>query len=150
MDRNVRSIRALTAATGQASGDRDTGLPMTRGLLLFLLAAMTWATPARAMPHLKRHGTATQLVVDGKPVLSIGGEPGNSSPSSAVYMAPHWPKLKAMHLNTVIAPVSWELIEPGEGRFDWSSVDQLIGDARRQDLKLGLLWFGAWKNAILT
>ena len=24
-----------------------------------------------------------------------------------------------MHLNTVIAPVYWELIEPTAGKFDW-------------------------------
>jgi beta-galactosidase GanA len=34
-----------------------------------------------------------------------------------------------MHLNTVLAPVSWELIEPTEGHFDFSSVDILIRNA---------------------
>lgn len=38
-------------------------------------------------------------------------------------------RLKAMHLNTVLAPVSWELIEPTEGHFDFSSVDILIRNA---------------------
>jgi beta-galactosidase GanA len=65
-------------------------------------------------------------------------------------MAPHWAKLRAMNLNTVLAPVSWELIEPSEGRFDWSSIDQLVRDARAHDLKLVFLWFGAWKNSMST
>jgi beta-galactosidase GanA len=95
-------------------------------------------------------GTATQLTVHGKPMLVIGGELGNSSASSAAYMAPHWAKLRAMHLNTVLAPVSWELIEPREGAFDFSSVDSLIADARKHDLKLVFLWFGAWKNSMST
>ena len=101
-------------------------------------------------PRLVKHGSATQLSVQGKPMLLIAGELGNSSASSAAYMAPHWAKLKAMHLNTVLAPVSWELIEPQEGRYDWSSVDALLRDARANDLKLVVLWFGAWKNSMST
>jgi len=101
-------------------------------------------------PALRRQGDATQLVVNGAPILLIGGELGNSSASSAAYMAPIWPRLRAMHLNAVFAPVTWELIEPQEGRFDWSSVDQLVSDARANDMRLVLLWFGAWKNSMST
>jgi beta-galactosidase GanA len=63
-------------------------------------------------------------------------------------MRPHWPKLKAMNLNTVLAPVYWELIEPVEGRFDFASVDGLLEDARAHDMRLVLLWFGTWKNSM--
>lgn len=101
-------------------------------------------------PHLERQGTATRLIVQGKPMLVLGGELGNSSASSASYLAPHWPRLKQMHLNTVLAPVSWELIEPVEGQFRWESVDALIKGARANDLRLILLWFGAWKNSMST
>jgi beta-galactosidase GanA len=115
------------------------------------LAALLSASLAHAAPPaLVKQGAATQLVVDGKPMLLLAGELGNSSASSAAYMAPHWPRLKAMGLNTVLAPVSWELIEPIEGHFDWTSVDSLIGAARANDLKLVLLWFGAWKNSMST
>ena len=91
-----------------------------------------------------------RLIVKGRPMLLLGGELGNSSASSATYMAPHWPRLKQLSLNTVLTPVSWELIEPLEGRFDWSSVDTLIAAARANNLKLVLLWFGAWKNSMST
>lgn len=101
-------------------------------------------------PRLVQQGSTAQLVVQGKPMLLIAGELGNSSASSAAYMAPHWARLRAMHLNTVLAPVSWELIEPQEGVFDWSSVDRLISSARANNLKLVLLWFGAWKNSMST
>ena len=55
-----------------------------------------------------------------------------------------------MNLNTVLAPVYWELIEPAEGKFDWTSLDTMLRDARAHDLKLVLLWFGAWKNSMST
>jgi beta-galactosidase GanA len=109
------------------------------------------ALPAlAAVPRLAKQGTATQLIVQNRPMLLLGGELGNSSASSAAYMAPHWPRLRLMHLNTVLAPVSWELIEPTEGHFTWGSVDALIEAARANDLKLVLLWFGAWKNSMST
>jgi beta-galactosidase GanA len=117
---------------------------------LLCLAALTAPLAQAAAPRLEKQGTATRLIVQGKPMLVLGGELGNSSASSATYMAPHWPRLKQMHLNTVLAPVSWELIEPAEGRFDWSSIDVLLRDARANDLKLVLLWFGAWKNSMST
>jgi beta-galactosidase GanA len=88
------------------------------------------------------------LIVDGKPFLILGGELSNSAASSAAHMAPVWPKLHAMHLNTVLAPVSWQLIEPKEGQFDFSTVDALLSGARRNQLRLVLLWFGAWKNSM--
>ncbi len=103
-----------------------------------------------APPRLEKQGNSQRLIVNGKPMLVLGGELGNSSASSAAYMEPHWSRLKQMHLNTVLAPVYWELIEPVEGRFDFSSVDALIGAARANDLKLVLLWFGAWKNSMST
>jgi hypothetical protein len=51
-------------------------------------------------------------------MLVSGGELGNSSASSATCMAPHWPRLKQLFLNTVLTPVSRKLIKPLEGRFD--------------------------------
>ena len=120
-------------------------------LFTALVAALAGSMDAHAAPpRLEQQGSTKQLIVAGKPFLILGGELGNSSASSAQYMRPHWPRLKAMHLNTVLAPVSWELIEPTEGKFDWASVDDLLRDARAQDLKLVLLWFGAWKNSMST
>jgi beta-galactosidase GanA len=101
-------------------------------------------------PQLVPHGSAVQLTVQGRAMLVLGGELSNSAASSGQYMAPHWARLRAMHLNTVLAPVYWELIEPREGHFDWQTVDDLIAGARAHDLKLVLLWFGAWKNSMST
>ena len=88
------------------------------------------------------------MVVDGKPFIILGGELGNSSFTSLEYMKPIWPKLQIMNLNTVLAPVYWELIEPEEGKFEFELYDQLILESRKYDLKLVLLWFGSWKNSM--
>src|SRR5215471_10084155 len=105
-------------------------------------------TPQPAIPQLRKQGSATQLIVDGKPFLVLGGELGNSTSSSLEYMSPIWQKLVSLNLNTVLTPVYWELIEPDEGRFDFSLVDGLIREARNHQLRLVLLWFGSWKNSM--
>ena len=100
------------------------------------------------IPQLRKQGTATQLVVDGKPFLILGGELGNSTASDVERMRPMWARLRAMNLNTVVAPVYWEFLEPREGQFDFSLVDSLIAQARVNDMRLVLLWFGTWKNSM--
>ena len=100
------------------------------------------------IPHLARQGQTNQLIVDGEPFIIRGGELGNSTFTSIENMKPVWPGLKALNLNTVLVPVYWELIEPVEGEFDFRLYDQLINEARKNDLKLVLLWFASWKNSM--
>jgi len=105
------------------------------------------ATPSSPLPALRKAGRAVQMIVDGKPYLMLAGELHNSSASSPAYMRPIWEKLAGLHLNTVIGTASWELVEPVEGRFDFSAVDSEIAEARRHGMRLVLIWFGTWKNA---
>lgn len=112
---------------------------------IFALAALGQSA-GPTIPHLEKRDGVTQLIVDGKSFLILGGELYNSSASSLRYMQPIWPKLAAMNLNTVLAPVSWELIEPQEGKFDFALVDGLMSAAREHKLRLVFLWFGSWKN----
>jgi len=100
------------------------------------------------IPFLLKKGNTTQLIVEGKPFIILGGELGNSSSSTVHYMQPVWPKLKAMNLNTVLVPVYWELIENEERKFDFSLIEQLISEARNNKLKIVFLWFGSWKNSM--
>jgi hypothetical protein len=70
---------------------------------------------SQPVPVLEKRGNATQLIVDGKPFLVLGGELHNSSSTSREYMKKYWPLLKASGMNTVLAAVEWSLIEPVEG-----------------------------------
>ena len=106
------------------------------------------AAAASEIPHLRKHGTATQLIVDGKPFLMLAGELHNNTATSLEYMKPVWPKLVEAKLNTVLAGVSWDQIEPEEGKFDFSVLDGVIQGARSHNLRLVLLWFGSWKNGL--
>ena len=98
------------------------------------------------LPYIEKRGKAEQLIVDGSPFLVLGGELHNSSSSSIAYMERVWPRLAATHLNTVLVPVAWETVEPEEGKLDFRNVDGLLEGARKNNLRLVFLWFGAWKN----
>lgn len=100
------------------------------------------------IPHLKKQGYTIQLIIKNKPFIILGGELGNSTFTSIESMTKVWPKLKAMNLNTVLVPVYWEIIEPEKGKFDFNLFDDLIEEARKNDLKLVLLWFASWKNSM--
>lgn len=103
------------------------------------------------IPYLEGIGKLTTLYVDGKPFHARSGEIHNSSASSPEYMEKRvWPALRSMNMNCVVAPIYWECIEPEEGVFDFSLVDSLITQARRENMRLVLLWFGLWKNAAST
>jgi len=115
-------------------------------LIIFLISITSLFSQNTSIPHLEKNDNTTQLIVQGKPFLILGGELHNSSTSGAAYMQPIWEQMKKKNLNTVIAPVYWELLEPQEGKFDFSLVDSMIYGARKQNLHLVILWFGSWKN----
>jgi beta-galactosidase GanA len=119
-------------------------------VLAALLGAALASANAATPPHLRKQGSATQLIVDDQPFLLLGGELHNSSASSLEYLNTLWPALKAAELNTVLAPVEWDQIEPVEGRFDFTVLDGLLKQARAHNTRLVLLWFGAWKNSMST
>ena len=110
---------------------------------LFTLMAISQSSTT---PHLQKQGNATHLIVKGNPFLILGGELHNSSTSAVDYMQPIWQKMKDKNLNTVIAGVSWELLEKEKGIFDFTLVDSMIYGARNKGLHLIIIWFASWKN----
>jgi hypothetical protein len=107
---------------------------------------------AMSIPHLRKTKTSSQLIVNGEPFLMLSAELHNSTLSSAKYMADDkiWQNMREMHINTLLGSVSWEQIEPVEGQFDFSNLDAVILAAREHGIKLVLLWFGSFKNALST
>lgn len=117
--------------------------------VIAILCALLCVTVIQAADiSLHKQGSATQLYVDGKPFVILGGELGNSSASSPADIARIFPKLQRMNLNTLLVPVYWDMVEPVEGDFDFSLIDTTLEEARRCGLKVVFLWFGAWKNSM--
>lgn len=99
------------------------------------------------IPRIQNDRGFPTLYVKGEPFLALGGEIHNSSSSNLEFMEKEvWPKLKGMHMNSVIVPLYWEAIEPAEGEFDFHLLDGLTAQARENGMKLIFLWFGLWKN----
>jgi hypothetical protein len=127
----------------------------TRFRCLFAVACLVAAVSASCygqipagIPRLQKQGSATQLIVDGKPFLAVTGELGNNSASSLENMQPVWARLLSGNLNSVLAAVSWAQLEPAEGKYEFTLVDGLIQEARKNNLKLVFLWFASWKNGL--
>ncbi|MBN2535773.1 MAG: DUF5597 domain-containing protein [Spirochaetales bacterium] len=100
------------------------------------------------MIQLKNNNGIFQLHNSKKSFLILGGELHNSSASNPEYMERIWPRLKEMNLNTLLVPVYWEILEPEQGKFDFSLFDTVLENARRYTINLVLLWFGSWKNSM--
>ena len=117
--------------------------------LMFCTAALAVSSQAQqssGVPHLQKQGSATQLVVDGKPFLITSGELSNNAATSLESLEPVWPKIVASNLNTVLVAIPWAQFEPEEGKFNYTQLDGVIAKARENKLRLVVLWFGSWKN----
>jgi len=110
------------------------------------LTVSSQAQRASGVPHLQKQGSATQLVVDGKPFLITSGELSNNAATSLESLEPVWPKIVASNLNTVLVAIPWAQFEPKEGKFNYTQLDGVIAKARENHLHLVVLWFGSWKN----
>lgn len=120
---------------------------MKRTIILLTLLLLT-AYPHAQQSFLQKQGVSTQLIVEGKPFIILGGELGNSSATCPQDIERIFPKIRRMGLNTLLVPAYWDLIEPTEGQFDFTLTDKVLEEARKNDLKIVFLWFGAWKNSM--
>ena len=82
------------------------------------------------------------------PCPILGGELSNSAATSVADIDEVMPRMRALGLNTVLVPAYWELMEPVEGKFDFTLIDRTIDVARQEQLHVVFLWFGVWKNSM--
>jgi hypothetical protein len=125
-----------------------------RFILLILICVISFScneqtdSAQKEIPHLEKKGDATQFIVVGKPFIALCGELTNNAATSLDYMKPIWPALTKSNLNSVIAGISWSMVEPEEGKFNFDIVGDVINNARRNNLKLIFIWFASWKNGM--
>jgi beta-galactosidase GanA len=113
---------------------------------LMIPATLAAQSPAaQEMPRVAHQDGRYALMVDGKPYLMLGAQVSNSSGWPEKLQA-LWPMAALMHVNTLEVPVYWEQMEPSEGKFDDSVVDNVVEQARAHHVRLILLWFATWKN----
>ena len=107
---------------------------------------------AAVKPALVQKDGVTHFEVAGKPFLMLTGELHNSTSTSESYMESIgvWEQMKYGNFNTVIASCSWDVIEDGPGHYDFTSVDHVIRSARKNGLKVVMIWFASWKNGNST
>lgn len=124
--------------------------PVPGGAVLLVLVAVFLVSSASRgaaadLPRLVERNGKHALLVDGAPYLILGAQVNNSSAWLAA-LPKVWPAIEQMQANTLHVPIAWEEIEPTEGRFDFSFLDELLAQAREHRVRLVLLWFATWKN----
>lgn len=113
--------------------------------LLFVSAFGQDKTENSLPSIIKKSNSAYSLLVDGKPFTVLGAQLWNSSAWPAI-LDKTWPQLRELGCNTLEAPVYWQNIEPEKGNYNFKELDYLVAGARKEGLRLILLWFGSFKN----
>lgn len=121
------------------------GLCLWFGGVLLLGGCATSSDEEAPLPRIETKGGRHALFVDDKPFLVLAAQAHNSSNYPAA-LPDVWAAVDDMGANTLMIPTAWEQIEPEEGQFDFSYLETLLAEARERDIRLVLLWFGAYKN----
>jgi len=93
---------------------------------------------------------AATFTVQGKPFLPVGGQAHNSTSYVLDDLQISFDAVKKLNGNSIAITICWDKFEPVEGEFDRKYVTDIIDAAREAGLKVALLWFGSWKNGIMS
>ena len=99
------------------------------------------------LPRLVLHETGYSFEIDGQRTVLLGGQIHNSSSSSIESIDTSFAKVALLNYDFVISPISWKQFEAVEGKFDFTLLKHQLRAAEKLNLKLVLIWFGAFKNA---
>lgn len=103
---------------------------------------------ATDMPHLEKRDGMTKFIVDDRPFICIAGELSNTASTDPESTKAVFARLAQANLNTILTTVSWDMVEPEEGKFDFSMVDYQIEAARANNVRIVFLWMASWKNGL--
>lgn len=53
----------------------------------------------------------------------------------------YFKKAQELGLNCVQIPISWNMVEPKENKYDYSIVNSILQFVNKYNLKMELLWF---------
>lgn len=112
-------------------------------LVLWALAPAAGAASI-ARPHYETRGGQRTLMVDGRPFLVLGAQPdvwSMEKPSDAA--AQQFEIAASINCNTIEIPLRWAQVEPSMGAYNMATVDWILAQARKHDLRVVLLWFGS-------
>lgn len=101
---------------------------MNKIVLSFL--ALLCCINIQAGVKLQKQGSATQLVVNDKPMLLLAGELSNSAATSPADIRKALKQMKNSGVNSVFVPAYWEFVEPNEGKLQFIRRDN--GDQDHQ------------------
>ncbi|MFY9926325.1 MAG: DUF5597 domain-containing protein [Opitutaceae bacterium] len=125
---------------------------LTSGVLAALAATFVCA-PVRAqaaehsLPHLVHQDGRFALFVDDAPFLILAVEDQDIGLESTwPGRAKEWSAIDYLNANTVEVPIYWDEFEPQPGKYDYSSIDRLLTEARQHNVRVVPLWFATYKN----
>lgn len=99
------------------------------------------------IPEIRTDQGIPTLYVKNEPFFALAGEVHNSAAYRLDDMERYvWQKIKGLHLNTLIIPLYWEIVEKEEGIYSFELLDGLLEQAKKHGKHLVYLWFGLWKN----
>jgi hypothetical protein len=121
---------------------------VTAALAATLVVVMVHAqVEERPLPRLMQKDGRFALLVDDAPFLILAVEDQDIGLESTwPGRAKEWLAMEYLNANTVEIPIYWDQFEPLPGRYDYTSIDRLLAEARQHNVRLVPLWFATYKN----
>lgn len=101
------------------------------------------------IPELRDLNGQKVIYADGNPFLILSFQLDCDSCYSPETIATLLKNAKRLGCNAVSLLLYWRLIEPEEGKYDYAILEAMLENARANNLKIVLVWFGSYKNSYM-